>query len=112
MNSAIGMVSAMEKTPHGDSASAFTTMSASTARMMIMMAKTAMSAAIPPPIAYEHSAANSSHSAEIVSPRAMASTPQHTAPTTATSTQTSIERGDMRRPVGGAAELSPVGEVI
>ena len=48
MNSAMGMVSAMEKTPHGDSARALTTMSASTARMMIMMANTATSAATPP----------------------------------------------------------------
>ena len=48
MNRAIGMVSAMEKTPHGDSASALTTMSASTARMMIMIVKTAISAAMPP----------------------------------------------------------------
>ena len=48
MNSAIGMVSPIEKTPHGDSASAFTTTSASTARMMIMIAKTAIRAATPP----------------------------------------------------------------
>jgi hypothetical protein len=41
-------VRAIEKTPQGDSASAFTTMSASTARMMIMMVNTAMRAAIPP----------------------------------------------------------------
>ena len=48
MNSAIGMVSPIEKTPHGDSARALTTTSASTARMMIMIAKTAISAAMPP----------------------------------------------------------------
>ncbi len=48
MNSAIGMVRAIENTPQGDSASALTTIRASTARMMIMMAKTAMSAAVPP----------------------------------------------------------------
>ncbi|MDR6175608.1 hypothetical protein QE366_002867 [Nocardioides zeae] len=48
MKSAIGIVRPMEKTPHGDSASALTTTSDRTARMMIMMAKTAMSAAVPP----------------------------------------------------------------
>lgn len=48
MNNAMGMVSAMENTPHGEAARAFTTISARTARMMIMMANTAISAAIPP----------------------------------------------------------------
>ena len=48
MKSAIGMVRPMEKTPHGDSASALTTTSESTARMMIMIAKTAIRAAMPP----------------------------------------------------------------
>ncbi|TYP87497.1 hypothetical protein BD833_10685 [Blastococcus xanthinilyticus] len=48
MNSAMGMVRPIEKTPHGDSASALTTIRASTARMMIMIAKTAISAAMPP----------------------------------------------------------------
>ena len=48
MKSAMGMVRPIEKTPHGDSASAFTTTSASTARMMIMIAKTAIRAAVPP----------------------------------------------------------------
>ena len=38
----------MEKAPHGDCASALTTTSASTASRMIMMAKTAISAATPP----------------------------------------------------------------
>src|SRR5665811_1919178 len=38
MNNAIGIVSAIEKTPHGDSANALTTTRASTARMMIMIA--------------------------------------------------------------------------
>ena len=48
MNSAIGIVQAIEKTPHGEAASALTTTSASTARMMIMMPKTATRAAAPP----------------------------------------------------------------
>ena len=48
MNSAMGIVRPIEKTPHGDSASALTTTRASTARMMIMIAKTAISAAMPP----------------------------------------------------------------
>ena len=48
MNRAIGIVSVIEKTPHGDSASALTTTSDSTARMMIMIAKTAIRAAVPP----------------------------------------------------------------
>ena len=48
MNSAMGIVSAIENTPHGDSASALTTTRASTARMMIMIAKTAIRAAMPP----------------------------------------------------------------
>lgn len=48
MNRAMGMVMAMEKTPHGDCARALTTTSASTASRMIMMAKTPMSAAAPP----------------------------------------------------------------
>ena len=48
MNSAIGMVRPIEKTPQGDSARALTTTSASTARMMIMIAKTAIRAAMPP----------------------------------------------------------------
>ena len=48
MNSAIGMVRPIEKTPQGDSASALTTTRASTARMMIMIAKTAIRAAMPP----------------------------------------------------------------
>ncbi len=48
MKNAIGMVIASENTPHGDSASAFTTTSASTANRMIMMARTATRAAIPP----------------------------------------------------------------
>jgi hypothetical protein len=48
MNRAIGMVIAMENVPHGDLASALTTTSASTPSKMIMMVKTAMSAATPP----------------------------------------------------------------
>ena len=48
MNSAIGMVRPIEKTPQGDSARALTTTSESTARMMIMIAKTAIRAAMPP----------------------------------------------------------------
>ena len=48
MKSAIGIVRPIENTPHGDSASAFTTTRASTARMMIMIAKTAIRAATPP----------------------------------------------------------------
>ena len=48
MNRAIGMVMAIENTPHGLSASALTTTSASTAMRMIMMTKTPMSAATPP----------------------------------------------------------------
>ena len=48
MNSAIGIVIAMENTPHGLSARALTTTSARTAMMMIMMTNTATSAATPP----------------------------------------------------------------
>ncbi len=48
MNRAIGMVIAIEKVPHAEAASAFTTTSASTASKMIIMAKTATSAAVPP----------------------------------------------------------------
>jgi len=48
MNRAIGMVIAIEKMPHGLSASAFTTMSASTAMMIDMIASVATSAATPP----------------------------------------------------------------
>ena len=48
MNRAIGMVIAMEKTPHGLSASALTTTSASTASRMIMMTNTPTIAATPP----------------------------------------------------------------
>ena len=42
------MVRPIEKTPQGDSARALTTTRARTARMMIMIAKTAISAAMPP----------------------------------------------------------------
>ena len=48
MNSAIGIVIAIENTPHGDCASALTTTSARTASRMIMIEKTAISAATPP----------------------------------------------------------------
>jgi hypothetical protein len=48
MNSAIGMVMAIEKVPQGDSARALTTTRASTASRMIMMASTATRAATPP----------------------------------------------------------------
>lgn len=48
MNRAMGMVMAMENTPHGLCARALTTMSASTAMMMIMMAMTATMPAAPP----------------------------------------------------------------
>jgi hypothetical protein len=48
MKSAIGIVIAIENVPHGDCASAFTTTSARTARRMIMIENTAMSAAAPP----------------------------------------------------------------
>jgi hypothetical protein len=48
MNRAIGMVIAIENVPHGESASAFTTTSASTPRRMIMMTNTETSAAMPP----------------------------------------------------------------
>jgi len=48
MNRVIGIVIAIAKTPQGDSASALTTTSASTATMMIMIAKTPINAAIPP----------------------------------------------------------------
>ena len=48
MRKAIGIVIAIEKVPHGESASAPTTTSASTASRMIMMQKTATSAATPP----------------------------------------------------------------
>ena len=48
MKSAIGIVIAIENTPHGDCASAFTTTSARTASRMIMIEKTAISAATPP----------------------------------------------------------------
>ena len=48
MKNAIGIVIASENVPHGDAASAFTTTSASTASRMIMIEKTATSAATPP----------------------------------------------------------------
>lgn len=48
MNRAIGMVMATEKVPHGECARALTTTRASTPSRMIMMAKTASSAAAPP----------------------------------------------------------------
>jgi hypothetical protein len=48
MNNAMGTVMASENEPHGDSASASTTTSASTASRMTMIDKTAMSAAAPP----------------------------------------------------------------
>ena len=48
MKSAIGIVIAIENTPHGDCASALTTTSARTASRMIMIEKTAISAATPP----------------------------------------------------------------
>ena len=48
MKMAMGIVIAMENTPHGLSASAFTATSANTANRMIMMTKTASSAALPP----------------------------------------------------------------
>ncbi|MCY1215097.1 hypothetical protein D9M72_269350 [compost metagenome] len=47
MNSATGIVAATVKLPHGDSASAFTTIRASTARMMIMIMKVPNSAIMP-----------------------------------------------------------------
>ncbi len=48
MNSAIGMVAAIVKVPHGLPFSAFTTTSATTASRMIMMSSTVSSAANPP----------------------------------------------------------------
>ena len=48
MKIAIGIVIASENVPHGESASALTTTSASTASRMIMIEKTAISAAMPP----------------------------------------------------------------
>jgi ABC-type amino acid transport system permease subunit len=50
MKSAIGIVSPIEKTPQGEAARALTTTSASTARRMIMIEKTAIRAAIPPTV--------------------------------------------------------------
>ena len=47
MNSATGIVAATVNVPHGESASAFTTMSASTARMMIMIMNAPNSAISP-----------------------------------------------------------------
>ena len=47
MNIAMGMVAATVKTPHGDSASAFTTTSASTASRMIMIDRMAMTPMTP-----------------------------------------------------------------
>ncbi|MNN31529.1 hypothetical protein D3C81_1452200 [compost metagenome] len=47
MKMAMGMVTATVKVPHGESASAFTTISASTARMMIMIMKQPNSAIRP-----------------------------------------------------------------
>lgn len=44
------MVSPIEKTPHDDPARALTTTSASTASRMIMIEKTAISAATPPTV--------------------------------------------------------------
>jgi hypothetical protein len=64
-------------------------------------------------MAYEHNAANSSHSAEIVSPRAMASTPQQTAPTTATAVQMSTDFIDRPLPVAGPdGDFPPPGSVV
>jgi hypothetical protein len=48
MNKAMGIVIAMEKVPQGESARAFTTTRARTASRMIMIEKTASSAATPP----------------------------------------------------------------
>ena len=48
MNSAIGIVHAIENVPHGEFASALTTTSASTASRITMIASTATSAAAPP----------------------------------------------------------------
>ncbi|SLH01682.1 Uncharacterised protein [Mycobacteroides abscessus subsp. abscessus] len=48
MNRAMGMVMAMENTPHGLSPSAFTTTSASTASRIIMITMIAAMAATPP----------------------------------------------------------------
>ncbi|SLF30583.1 Uncharacterised protein [Mycobacteroides abscessus subsp. massiliense] len=50
MNSAIGMVIAMENTPHELSPSALTTTRPNTAMRMIMMTKIATIAAIPPTV--------------------------------------------------------------
>ncbi len=50
MNSAIGIVMAIEKTPHGLSANALTTTSASTAIRITMMTSTATMAAVPPTV--------------------------------------------------------------
>ena len=47
ISSAIGIVAAMVNRPHGLAVSAFTTTSASTARMMIMIASTPTSASAP-----------------------------------------------------------------
>ncbi len=48
MNRAIGIVIASENVPHGESARAWTTTSASTASRITMMARTATMAAVPP----------------------------------------------------------------
>ena len=48
MNRAIGMVIVIEKMPHGLSASALTTISASTAMRIAMIARVATRAAVPP----------------------------------------------------------------
>ncbi len=48
MKSAMGIVIAIEKTPHGLSASACTTTSASTASRIVMMVMIPMMAAAPP----------------------------------------------------------------
>ncbi len=48
MNSAIGIVIAIENVAHGEAAIALTTTSASTASRMIMIAKTPIRAAAPP----------------------------------------------------------------
>ncbi|GAA4004995.1 hypothetical protein GCM10022232_50580 [Streptomyces plumbiresistens] len=54
-------------------------------------------------MAYEPSAATTSQTAEISSPRARARTPQATAPSSATVTHSTIDRGDMRDRTGGGS---------
>src|SRR5690349_11790821 len=62
-------------------------------------------------MAYEPSAATTSQTAEILSPRASAMTPQATAPSRETAVQRATDRGDMRDFSGARSAGSARGDV-